>query len=164
MKIKEIKANIKGVFKLPIKEYYLGKLYHGSPYMYPRHFNSTILTIKKELPKFNRCNHLKLFGYNIIYGWPISIVKYDLGWKDKFNSPRFEWCPSFQILFLKWQFCIWWISPDKDNDTYWEQVLWYLNYSGRDINKAIKTWGWVNYDTKLSTWNYNFLIKQYEKQ
>jgi hypothetical protein len=159
MKIKQIIKDIKGVFKLPIREYYLGKIAHGSPYFDPWNFNKTILTIRKERPKFLRCKHFKLFGYDISYGWPIKIVSYDLGWKDKFESPRFEWSPSFQIWFFKWQFCIWWVSPVKDNnDAYWEQVLWYLNYSDKDINKARNTWGWRDGTTKKSTWNdWNFI-------
>jgi hypothetical protein len=160
MNIKDIKKDIKGIFKLPVRKYYLGKIEHGTPYFYPWNFNRTILTIRNERPKFLRCNYFKLFNKEISYGWPIKIVKYDLGWKDKWESPRFEWCPSFQIWFFKWQFCMWWVAPgeDKNNDRYWEQVLWYLNYSDRDINKTEKTWGWIDYDTKLSTWNKNYLI------
>jgi hypothetical protein len=156
MTIKEIKRNIKGVFKLPIKSYYLGKIYHGTPYFNPWNFCGSIVKSKKQ---FDRCKHFKLFNKEFSYGWPIMIVKYDLGWKDKYETPRFEWSPSFQIWFFKWQFCIWWIAPTKDSDNYWEMVLWYLNYSNKDINKARDTWGWTDYNTKLSTWNENCLIK-----
>lgn len=158
MRIKEINKSIKGVFKLPVKKYYIGKIEHGCPYFTPWNFNSNILTIRKKRPQFLRCNYFKLFGYEISYGWPISIVKYDLGWKDKFNSPRFEWSPSFQIWFFRWQFCIWWVSPENNEDKYWEMVLWYLYYSNKDINKAKNTWGWVNCKTKLSTWDEKYLI------
>ena len=118
MKIKEIKKNIKGVFKLPVKRYYIGKIVHGCPYFYPWNFNQTILTIRRTRPQYLGCNYFKLFGYEVSYGWPISIVKYDLGWKDKYDSPRFEWSPSFQIYFFKWQFCVWWVSPVGDEDAY----------------------------------------------
>jgi len=160
MKIKEIKQKIKGVFKLPIKEYYVGKITHGCPYFYPWNFNRTILTIRKERPKYLRCNYFKLFNREISYGWPIKIVSYGLGWKDKFGSPRFEWSPSFQIYFFNWQFCMWWVSPTKDHNNYWEMVLWYLNYANQDIHEARETWGWINHDTKLSTWDENCLIKK----
>jgi hypothetical protein len=162
MNIKEIKRDIKGVFKLPIRSYYFGKITHGCPYFSPWNFNSTILTIRKERPRFLRCKWFKLFGYEISYGWPIMIVKYGLGWKDKYNSPRYEWSPSFQIWFFRWQFCIWWISPVKDGDRYWEMVLWYLKYSNKDIEKAKETWGWVDFTTGESTWNNDYLIKQNE--
>jgi hypothetical protein len=164
MTIKQIKKDIKGVFKLPVKKYYIGKIQHGCPYFYPWYFNSNILTIRKERAQFLRCRYFKLFGYEISYGWPIKIVNYDLGWKDKFESPRFEWSPSFQIYFFKWQFCIWWVSPTKDKDHYWEMVLWYLHYSDKDIEKARETWGWVDFNTKLSTWNDHNLDLQYLAQ
>ena len=47
MKLKELKKEIKGVFKPPKKRYYLGKLYYGTPYFYPINFNSTIVKIRK---------------------------------------------------------------------------------------------------------------------
>lgn len=60
MKLKDIKKEIKGVFKLPKKRYYLGKLKYALPYMYPRGFSSTILSVRKlklkteeELQKYN---------------------------------------------------------------------------------------------------------------
>lgn len=160
MKIKEIKKEIKGVFKPPIKSYYIGKIVYGTPYFYPWNFNQTILTIRKERPKFLRCNYFKLFGYEISYGWPIMIANYGLGWKWKFDSIRFEWEPSFQIYFFKWQFCIHWVAPEtkRYGDDYWEMILWYLKKCNKDIEQAEGTWGWVDYDTKLSTWNKNYLI------
>ena len=159
MKTKDIIKDIKGVFQLPKKAYYLGKIVHGAPYFSPWNFNETILTIRKQRPQYLRCKYFKLFGYEISYGWPIAVVKYELGWKDKFSSPRWEWSPSFQIWFFRWQFCIWWVAPAKDQDNYWEQVLWFLKYSDKDINKARDTWGWVNSETKQSTWDESFLIK-----
>ncbi len=158
MKVSEIKKQIKGVFKLPVKAYYFGKVYHGSPYFYPWRYNSTILTIRKERPQFSRCKYFKLFGYEISYGWPVAFVSYELGWKDKYDSPRFEWDPCTQILFFGLQFCMWDIAPVKDCDCYWEMVLWYLKYSDSDIKKAEETWGWKDYTTKLSTWNKECLI------
>lgn len=160
MKIKDIIRDIKGVFKLPVKSYYIGKIQHGCPYFYPWGFNQTILTIRKERPKFLRCKYFKLFNREISYGWPIKIVKYDLGWKDKWSTPRFEWCPSFQIYFFKWQFCMWWLAPkgSRRDDTYWEMVLWYLKYCDKNIKKAENTWDWIDGKSKQSTWNKEYLI------
>ena len=158
MKTRELLKSIKGVFIPPKKEYYIGKITHGCPYFYPWNFNQTILTIRKKRPQFLRCSYFKLFGYEISYGWPFMVVSYGLGWKDKYDSPRFEWSPSFQIYFFRWQFCVWLVAPDKNNDAYWEMVLWYLHYSNKDIEKAKETWGWVDYNTKLSTWDESYLI------
>lgn len=161
MKLRELLKEIKGVFLPPKKRYYLGRLAFGNPYFYPWNFNSTILTIRKERPKFLRCNYFKLFGYEISYGWPIMFCTTGLGWKDKYDSPRFEWSPSFQIYFFKRQFCIWWCAPDGDNDKYYEQILWYLNYCNKDIFKAKETWHWVDGQTHKSTWNDNYLEWEY---
>lgn len=102
-----------------------------------------------------------IFGndYYIIIGWPFAIDTIQLGYKDKYDSPRYEWSPSFHIYFFWWQFSIFLNSPDGDNDHYYEQILWYLKYSNKDIIKAKETWPWVNFETKESTWNNKYLIK-----
>lgn len=176
--------DIKGVFKQPKKRYYFGKIHYGCPYFYPIGFLKSVLLIRKlkltpkeELDKMNNdyIRNAKKYSnipmvrrnkYWIIKDWyieigsPIRITWYDLGWKDKFESPRHEWNPSFQIYFFKWQFCIFWGSPIEpcDDDGYWQQILWYLYYSNKDIKKAKETWGWIDYDTKKSTWNDDYLI------
>lgn len=43
MKIREIKREIKGVFKPPVKKYYLGKVQFGTPYFYPIGFERYFL-------------------------------------------------------------------------------------------------------------------------
>lgn len=164
--LKEIKQ-VKDIFVAPKKKYYLGRIIHGTPYFYPRRFNPTIIS-KSTKPKadnnvsykkkYSRNNNFKLFGYNISYGYPIYIGSHGLGWKDKFNSPRFEWTPSFYIFFFKWQFMIWWTAPDDNNDDYYEMILWYLKYSDKDIKKAEETWGYVDYKTKESTWNKKYIL------
>lgn len=189
MTIREINKAIKGVFKLPIKKYHIGRQAYGTPYFNPRNFSPSIIRIKKvtkksdeeinkltdwgrtirsniyNLPMVLRSKFwvIKLFGnyYWIEIGWPIAIRTIDLGWKDKFDTPRFEWNPSFQIWFFKWQFCIHWKAPIENEDTYWEMVLWYLRYANKDINKARDTWPWRQYDTKQSTWNDECLNLQY---
>jgi hypothetical protein len=183
MNIKTLKKEIKGVFIQPKKFYYLGKLKHGTPYFYPTYFSNSIIKIKrlelntKETPpaskfrkhkKFNnmpmvrRCKDwtIKIFGryYYIEIGYPFKIQRIQLGWKDKWPSPRYEWGPTFQIFFFNWQFCVWWNAPDSNNNLYYEMILWYLNYSDKDINKAKETWSWFKFDTKESTWDNKYLI------
>jgi hypothetical protein len=83
-----------------------------------------------------------------------------LGWKDKFDSPRFEWSPSFMIFFFGLQFVTFWHAPNNNDDTYWEMILWWLNYSKKDLEKAKKTWPWVSHPDKITTWNEDYLIKK----
>ncbi len=153
MNLKEIK----GVFVLPKKKYYLGKIIFGTPYLTPRKFNKNFISIKKLKPKYDRNPNFDLFGYHISYGFPIYYTKGKLGWKDKFNSPRFEWCPSFYLFFFKWQLVISLHAPDYNDDKYYEMILWYLEYCDKDIKKAKETWGWIDSDGK-STWEDKYML------
>jgi hypothetical protein len=69
---------------------------------------------------------------------------------------------------FNWQYVITWPAPEVEShiesrsvhaDSYWEQILWYLHYSNKDIRVAEETWGWTDGDTKESTWNKNYLIR-----
>jgi hypothetical protein len=200
MTLKELKKDIAGVFKPPVKKYYFGKLLHGAPYFFPINFNKNIISFRKiikkteeelnelqfhhmrkseyyqykNLPMVRRSKDwiFKLFGnyYWLEIGFPISIYYHGLGWKDKFESPRHEWNPAFYIFFFRWQFCIWWVAPPlekpikgyRDNDTYYEMILWYSRYCDKDIEKARSTWSWVDGVTKKSTWIDEYLIKHWK--
>ena len=72
--------------------------------------------------------------------FPIHIVSWDIGWKDKYNTPRYE-RPGYFIIFFgsdyhkHWQFSMTVTAPDffcnndctiEDHyDNYWESILWY---------------------------------------
>jgi hypothetical protein len=182
MKLKEIKKKIKGVFKQPVKKYYLGKRKYGTPYYWPWGHVAFFITLRRlklkndtpyikgdrksfsNFPTYARIKYkiVKFFGthWYIGYGWPIKVVSYGLGWKDKFDTPRFEWSPAFHIFFFCWQFRIVWASPcsDKYEDNYWEQVLWFINYSDCNLQKAKETWPWCNTNTGESSWTDSFII------
>jgi hypothetical protein len=81
-----------------------------------------------------------------------SFRKTKLGWKDKFNTPRCERVPSYQIEFLWWGFYI-----EFGDDQYWEQRIWWHFYCDEDYEKAKKEWPWREWTTyegfeKKSTW------------
>jgi hypothetical protein len=127
----------------------------------PDHLYSNFPMVRRAKNKI-----VKVFrkDYYITWGWPVSIKTTQLGWKDKFESPRFEWPPQFTILFFGLQFCIWWNAPKlegeeySNNDKYYEMILHYLKYTvNKDIKEAEETWGWIDSDTKKSTWNENYL-------
>jgi hypothetical protein len=147
--------------KKPKNKYYLGKIVHGCPYFMPRNFNRNIISIRKNsIPMVRRAKDwtFNLFGnqYWIEIGWPIKITWHGLGWKDKYDTPRFEFAPGFYIYFFHWQFCIWKVSPIGRTDLYYEQKLWLEKYSDNDYNKAKETWPWVDGHTKKSTWDDKF--------
>mgnify|MGYP005866313563 CR=1 FL=1 len=188
MTIKGIKNKIKGVFKQPVKKYYIGKIKYYTPYFEPWNFNRNMISVRKLIPlskekleenkkrgygwakeKYQNLPMVRrnlnwtvnIFGndYFISVGKPFAIYKGYLGWKDKYESPRFEWEATFQIWFFRWQFVIHWTAPTKNKDLYWEMVLCYLFYADEDLEKARDSWGWVD-ETKTSTWDDNLIIEK----
>lgn len=179
--LKEIKVS---PFKKLIKKWYFGKIKYGTPYMHPINFHPTIFSIRKlerkseedyqkaikerpwlkeknkyqNLPivRRNKDKIFTLFGneYFISWGYPISYKEVDLGWKEKYDTPRLEWQPSKQLYFFKWQICLFYKAPSEE-DNYWEMFLWWRYFADKDLKKAESTWGWVNSETKKSTWNKN---------
>lgn len=101
----------------------------------------------------------------------IQIMFEDVGWKDKYDTPRFEYRSYIWIHIYKWNFIWYWDLPLHEQsyvDEYWEQALWYLYYYNTysqglldkpNIEKAKENWPWQDYKTKKSTWNDKFLIK-----
>lgn len=114
-------------------------------------------TIYKNLPMVRRSKNkiISLFSNNYYVEWgsPIKFKTVELGWKDKWHSPRHEWNPAIMFFFFKWQICYMWVEPSQ----YWEQVLWWKYYCDKDIKKAEETWGWVDMEKKQSTWNKQYL-------
>lgn len=139
------------------KKRYFGKIIYGCPYFYPKNHNKYIIQIYKQLPKFNSNKYFKIFNYYITYGSPIVFKTIDLGWKDKYDTPRYEWSPAKYLFIGPFQYVIFY-QPNIDNndiDNYFEQYLWYRHYSNYDIINAQNTWPWVS--NKISTWNNNFI-------
>lgn len=169
MKINQVLKEIRGVFKKPKKITYFGKVKHGTPYFYPWNYCGTIFktrVIDKNYTGkyYGRCK--KIFDFNILnkrveiyIGYPIKILNQNIGWKDKWDSPRFEWSPAFHIFFFGLQYFTYLKAPvNNRQDNYWEMILWWKYYCDKDINKAEKTWGWVDGSTKKSTWNKECLL------
>lgn len=60
---------------------------------------------------------------------PIEILFTGLGWKDKYNSPRYEYPPNILFKFFNIEFRIILTWGDYLKDTiYWEDVLSYYEY------------------------------------
>lgn len=97
----------------------------------------------------------------------IQIIFHDVRWKDKYDTPRFEYCPYIWIHIYKWNWVWYWSLDDYINDSqYWEQALWYLYYSGTisqelgkvpNIEIARRNWPWEDVRNKKSTWEDKFL-------
>ena len=95
----------------------------------------------------------------------IHIMSEDVGWKDKYGTPRYEWPPYIWIYLFGISMVIYWELPEHQRgkeDDYWEQALWYLYYNiGHvgDIEYAKKTWPWANMETNETTWSDKYLEK-----
>ena len=171
-------------FKMPKIGLYIGKHKFYTPYFEPMGFHRSLISFRRlklksaeqrkefeeryphlkdnnqakfsNLPMVRRNNSKILFNrFYFSWGVPIKFVKVGLGWKTKWDSPRFEWSPSWQFWFFKWQIVFYYEieNPDK----FWEMYLWWRYFSDCDIKKAEETWSWVDLNTGLSTWDKNLL-------
>ena len=117
----------KGVFKKPLKKWYWG------------------FGINKR----------EFRPYNDDYIHPILYINsWSLSWKPKYDYVCFEDNP--QVWFCLFKF-LWFgynlVSPVEEDfeDSYWEQMIWYVNYSDCDLKKAEETY--------FSKWDKKYLIE-----
>jgi hypothetical protein len=112
----DIIKHSKGVFKKPIKKWYFG------------------CGIEKCVFKPYNSDYINPILY--INNWSIS-------WKPKYDYVCFEdnqqvWICLFKFFWVGYKL----ISPVKEvfEDSYWEQMIWYVNYSDCDLKKAEETY------------------------
>ena len=127
-----------------------------------------------KMPKF----HWRFRKWPEFYGYVtpgnpcISFTSRDVMWKDKYDTPRFEFSPVTSIIFFGyWQISVELdISGNFDEYEYWEQLLWMLYYTpGRDSGRVLNetdwsigrsTWPWTTKDKEkdepTSTWKEKF--------
>lgn len=97
------------------------------------------------------------------YGFPmkknylnsiIDIRFRNLGWKDKYDSPRFEWNPYISIVFFRKYQLLWTFFYDKNdyckNMATWEAILGMIYYN-KSINEVYLDNLWFDEENKLIT-------------
>ena len=96
-------------------------------------------------------------------------------WKDKFDTPRFEFPAYIRItLFARYTMYITWgfdwqqgvpLTEQYDNDDYWEQVLWCWYYADKSLEKGRETWPWktTKDGVDVSTWDERYIKKNKRK-
>ena len=84
----------------------------------------------------------------------LYINSWSLSWKPKYNYVCFEDRPQFWVcLFQFFWFGYKLSSPIDDEvfeDSYWEQMIWFANYSDCDLQKAEETY--------FGKWDKKYLI------
>jgi hypothetical protein len=152
-------------FKKPKKEVYFGKVKNGTPYFYPINYVGSVINISwakapvKGFKKFSRAWktwRFEMLGrvFCIQIGTPIIFHKNELGWKEKFDTPRFEYSPAIQLFFFGLELSLFFEETDK----YWEQLLWTLKWHDGDVQKAKETWMWRDRHGN-SSWDNIYLKK-----
>lgn len=109
---------------------------------------------KRPVKKWNwgfGINKRVFHPYNDDYINPILYINTrSIGWKPKYDYVCFEDNPQVWICLFKF---FWFgyklVSPVKEDfeDSYWEQMIWYVNYCDCDLKKAEATW-YGNWDKK----------------
>ena len=99
------------------------------------------------------------------YGLPdkwIELYIYDVTWKDKYNSPRFEFAPQINLdLFKKYQLLL--TFQTSDDDIYWQTILDIIYYN-KSLKEAINKNTWENYNKeKINAFTKGFLTPKGER-
>ncbi len=102
---------------------------------------------------------------NILFSYFSS----DVSWKDKYNTPRYEFPPTKYISLFGGLIWFGYVleSPykaeDKCSDDYWEQLIWTAIWANGDVDEARQTWPWTTIsslpDKEESTWDEKYLKK-----
>lgn len=99
------------------------------------------------------------------YGLPdkwIELYIYDVTWKDKYNSPRFEFTPQINLnLFKKYQLLL--TFQTSDDYLYWETILDIIYYN-KSLKEAVdrNTWETCNKE-KINAFTKRFLTPKGER-
>lgn len=99
------------------------------------------------------------------YGLPdkwLELYSYDVTWKDKYNSPRFEFTPQINLnLFKKYQLLL--TFQTSDDYLYWETILDIIYYN-KSLKEAIDINTWETYNKeKINAFTKGFLTPKGER-
>lgn len=115
--------------ELPVDHYTMSK------HVLPGNLRDWDCVWKRQIRKKLKKLHLSwLKPYYRLPSWLcFKIVNLDVGWKDKYNSPRFERPPRFSIVLFGLSLTFSLHCPIKDayscDDHYWESILNHLYYN-----------------------------------
>lgn len=143
-----------------LKDYICIHWYKNDVYSNPLYYqNSKILKVFKRCPfKIHIGKYYYIMFSDPIRNRPIEILFTGLGWKDKYNSPRYEYPPNILFKFFNFEFRIIWTWGDYLKDTiYWEDVLSYYEYKMPLEN--IGSSSWIKDEKEFNSITLNMLRK-----
>ena len=136
-------------FKTPKLHFYLGKLNYGTPYFFPRKwvkptkdeakkratekFNKLVDAGNKPKPSLWKQLYIESLKSKTPVPKKIGFDLVGLGYKYKWDMPRFEWGPMLSFVFFKWQFCVFISVPNTDH--YWEAWIYYDKETDKNLSK-----------------------------
>jgi hypothetical protein len=177
-------------FRIPKLKFYLGKIALGTPYFFPRRwvpctkqdatksaterFDRLVKVRKRKNDKKLPTQKMWMEFYNSSlksrkpvpkkFGWDFV----SLGYKYKWDEPRFEWSPMFSFVFWKYQFAITVSVPHTSH--YWESWIYYHNETDKNLSKKERleltkkgfpnTWTSHHNGEKTTTNYYDLIIKK----
>lgn len=85
-----------------------------------------------------------------IYGdsyhkWPISFEAIGLGWKNKYDDWRFEWCPAYVLKIFNYEIRCTYHPQSCDDMLYWETFL-VMAFDNKCIYDAVRINTWKRMD------------------
>ena len=143
-----------------LKDYIYIHWYKNDVYSNPLYYqNSKILKVFKRCPfKIHIGKYHYIMFSDPIRNRSIEILFTGLGWKDKYNSPRYEYPPNILFKFFNFEFRIIWTWGDYLKDTiYWEDVLSYYEYN--TSLKDIRSSSWIKDEKEINSKTLNMLRK-----
>lgn len=143
-----------------LKDYIYIHWYKNDVYSNPLYYqNSKILKVFKRCPfKIHIGKYHYIMFSDPIRNRSIEILFTGLGWKDKYNSPCYEYPPNILFKFFNFEFRIIWTWGDYLKDTiYWEDVLSYYEYKMPLEN--IGSSSWIKDEKEFNSRTLNMLNK-----
>lgn len=132
------------------------KNFFKNPYKNPLYYWWKVRKIFKKPPLHV---HIGKYTYILLCDWikspKIQLAFNGLGWKDKYDSPRYEYFPNILFKFFNWEIRIFWSwqyqcdegiimdSQYVSDDAYWETILDMVVYN-KTLNEAMDRNTWQN--------------------
>lgn len=81
------------------------------------------------------------YTYKVSKFFILPIINYfKLLWKEKYETPRIELIPHFEIIWLWWSFNI-----SIGTEPEWEWWIWLHKFNSGNLREALSNWPWKSF-------------------